>query len=296
MRPSLNALAAIALASASDRTMGREVCSRARLCRVRCKRLDGARKIVQVRPDKPHRHPLRRLGCGRSRERDHRLAPNRNQRLWRNLRNHGAPAIGEGKLTVHRKAVESISDHQWLKTLPPGFQRLDHVTRDTAVEAPKIEIVQPGANADLRHDFGQRSHAGAPIQPVAGFVVRTVDPRFHPVRKIRPRSRIPRPDVRPAHVDHPAAIDIGNRIVRGLVPVREHRLKVSVLDEVIPGTVRIVREETLRRLRVMEDVGLVRPLVDRRAAELGEPDRLRPGLPRGRPGRLHASQAVHVRV
>ena len=58
----------------------------------------------------------------------------------------------------------------------------------------------------------------------------------------------------------------------------------------------MIRKEALRGLRIVEDVRLVRALVDGRAAELGEPDRLRSRLPGGRRRRLDAADPIDMRV
>src|SRR5690606_1250920 len=60
--------------------------------------------------------------------------------------------------------------------------------------------------------------------------------------------------------------------------------------------VRKIRDRILRRFSVWKHVGLVGPLVDRRATELREPDRLRTRLPRRRLGRFHPTDPVEMLV
>src|SRR5690606_27352722 len=87
-----------------------------------------------------------------------------------------------------------------------------------------------------------------------------------------------------------------HRVVRRGAAPKVDRLDIGALDRIIPPAPREMRHETLRRLRVEEDVGLVRPSFDGRTSEFGEPDRL--GLRRQRRRRpaFHPARVVVMRV
>jgi hypothetical protein len=74
------------------------------------------------------------------------------------------------------------------------------------------------------------------------------------------------------------------------------RFEKALLRQVRTAGAGEIRDRILRRFRVGKDVGLVRPLVHRRAAEFGEPDRLPLRLPHGRISRFHSADAMMVRV
>src|SRR6185312_4715813 len=71
----------------------------------------------------------------------------------------------------------------------------------------------------------------------------------------------------------------GNRIERclaeGWIEGAERSLEIATLDQIVTLAARIVRQTCFRRFGVGKNTGLVRTLVDRRAANLGEPDGFR---------------------
>ncbi len=75
-------------------------------------------------------------------------------------------------------------------------------------------------------------------------------------------------------MDHAAAIDRGGRVVRAVPPPEVARLEIGALDRVVAPAAGEPGRDALGRLRVEEDVGLVRTAVDGGAAQFGEPDRL----------------------
>ena len=137
---------------------------------------------------------------------------------------------------------------------------------------------------------------------MAGAVVPPVRPHFGLVRKRRKRPRVPGPEVEPVGIDHPPAIKARN----GVLPLGKARRcrppPAEMGAQKLPLRQRIrcaggkIRLGVLGTFGVGEDVGLVRPLVHRRAAELGEPDRLRLRHPRRRRRGPHVADAVVVRL
>ena len=130
-----------------------------------------------------------------------------------------------------------------------------------------------------------------PEPPVVG-----VGPDVAARRERRIRPRVPGPGGGLGGGDHPAGVDARHRVVRRLGPVAERRLEEAPLHRVVAPAAGEVRQEALGRLRVVEDVRLVRPAVDRRAADLGEADRLALRDPRRRRAALDPARPVAVRV
>src|SRR5207237_1297471 len=138
-------------------------------------------------------------------------------------------------------------------------------------------------------------------EPMAGVPIAAVAPDIERAGENRIRPRVPSPHVDRGRVDHPPAINRGDRIIlrrraRGGIEFSEHRLKETALHEIITLLVRGIRQKTLRALRIEEHVGLVRALVDGRTADLGDPDRLALRDPAGRRAKLGAADALVVRV
>ena len=114
--------------------------------------------------------------------------------------------------------------------------------------------------------------------------------RDHPIYTLDPAAK------QQGHMHHAGAVDRGHRVVRRDAPPEIRRLKIGALDRVIAPAPRKMRRETLRRIRVEEHVRLVRPTVDGRTAEIGEPDRLGLRRPCRRRRALDPVRAVVVRV
>ncbi len=102
-------------------------------------------------------------------------------------------------------------------------------------------------------------------------------------RKIRVWARVPCPNM--DVLDH-----------RVILPVRQHGLKIATLDRVVSDAAREIWQRVLRRFRINENVWLVRTMIDGRASGLGEPDRFRLWLPRGRRLFANARRSVVVRL
>ena len=122
----------------------------ARLRRVRRQRLDSARQVVLLRADEADRHPPRRLGGRGAGQRDHRLAAGGDQAVRFDLGRRRSAAAGEGQRSAHREAVEGVGQHQRLQALPPRLHRVDHVSRDAAVEPRQFDFVESRAPAESR--------------------------------------------------------------------------------------------------------------------------------------------------
>ena len=69
-----------------------------------------------------------------------------------------------------------------------------------------------------------------------------------------------------------------------------------MLDQIVPRPIGEIRGRSSPTTSGHKDVRLVGSLVHRRASELGEPDRLRPRLPRRRSRDLDSTDAIDVRL
>ena len=76
----------------------------------------------------------------------------------------------------------------------------------------------------------------------------------------------------------------------------EHSFEEAALDEIVASAVGEIRHSALGRFRIGKSAGLVGALVDGRAADLGEPDRLALRHPAGRRGQFSAADALAMRV
>ena len=86
------------------------------------------------------------------------------------------------------------------------------------------------------------------------------------------------------------------RVIGVVGPIGKERLDVAALDQIVGEGAREIRREGFRGFRVEEHVRLVRALVDRRAAGLGEADRLALGNPGRRRAALGPARPVEMRV
>ena len=177
-----------------------------RLRGIRRQRLDRARQIVQVGAHEADRHPLRRLGRRRPRQRHHRLRRprprSRRRRLGRPPRRSRLANASLPSTAKLSKAYASISGCRLCRPVSTASIRYP-VTPPYSRATSSVR--QLAARADLRHDLGQRREAGPAVQPVPAGVVGAVHPGLQPIRKVRPRPRVPRPDMGARHVDHPPA-------------------------------------------------------------------------------------------
>ena len=107
---------------------------------------------------------------------------------------------------------------------------------------------------------------------------RAVRPKVATVRKGRIGPRIPAPDMTARHIDHAPAAGHG-RVVPRIIPMGRNRPDIGRLQRIIAPPVRIMRQHAFGTHRVQKLVGLVGGLVQRRTADLGEPDGLRAGHP-----------------
>jgi hypothetical protein len=91
------------------------------------------------------------------------------------------------------------------------------------------------------------------------------------MREGGPWPRVPGPGMGPRDIDHPAAIDLRDRVRRGIGPIMQDGAQVLRLDQVIAPPGREMRQPAFGALGVEEGVGLVAALVDGRTAELVGP-------------------------
>ena len=142
-----------------------------------------------------------------------------------------------------------------------------------AIEATGIDVLNARAEANLGHHRAQRLTGDTPVQPMPARVIVRITPQFGIAREIRIGPRVPCPDVRPRHIDHRPAIDLGHGVVGRIPPIVRHRTQILRLNQVIAPPVGIGRQAALGRFRVQKLVRLVRALVDRGTAVFGEHNR-----------------------
>ena len=261
-------------------------------------RLDEGRVVILVRPrDLPFQR-LRQFGLLAARQFQHVAFAGGHQIVGREGGDGGPAAHDEADHALGLDRVEAEMPRQRGDRGARAFQRRDGVALDRAPEAGDVDpgLGQPCAQAEVPDERRQRHRAEPPRQPVAEPPVRPVRPDVGQRREEGIGPRVPGPGGAFGHMHHPAAVDRGHRVVRGLAPPEIRRLEIGALDRVIAPAPREMRREALRRLRVEEDVGLVRAPVDGRTAELGEPDRLRLRRPRRRRPALHPARTVVMRV
>ena len=189
---------------------------------------------------------------------------------------------------------------QRLERAPRRGDPADQIAVDCAVEVRDDACLGAIVGEQLRHQRRRGQRAKAAVQPMTGLPVR----RHRPTRRsgagrqetaARPRSTVDR-----LMIDHAAAVERRNRVGGfveiGVAAQRQSRRETPAGSRSSRRPAREMRHDALRRLRIEEDVRLVGAPVDRRAAELGEPDRLRLRHPRGRRRRLDAARPVVMRV
>ena len=140
------------------------------------------------------------------------------------------------------------------------------------------------------------------VQPVTVVPVAVIRPAVAAQRKGRIGPRVPGPDIEALRIDHAPVIDGRGGIIRLLeililrIPVAVMHRKKSLLREVGTPAAGKVGQHALRRLRVGEDIRLVRSLVRRGAANFGEVVGLAFRHPFGRRYRFLAVDTVEVRL
>ena len=120
------------------------------------------------------------------------------------------------------------------------------------------------------------------VGPAPGRTDRAARPRSRPRIRERPPSGRRRPTRAGCSPHRPQQSTSPRDSARWIASSRQPREKWG--------------SEALRRLRIEEDVRLVRALVDGRAAQLGEPDRLRLAAPTPSASALHPARTVVMRV
>ena len=192
--------------------------------------------------------------------------------------------------------VKAMPDHQWLQ----GRARIRHLfdgkTPDIAIKPVRAEIGKSRTPANLCHHGRQGPSRRPAIQPMSARVVFPIAPFLHAVGKEGIGPRVEGPDKGPAHVQHPPLVFRGQRIVFRRLPVLGHRDKVLHLHQFIPRAGGMVRQQAFRAFAIQKLVRLVRALVDRGTAVLGEPDRFFHRLPGGRHRRALAVDPVVVKI
>ncbi len=127
---------------------------------------------------------------------------------------------------------------------------------------------------------------------MAEFVVRRIVPHGRAAREIGKRPRIPGPGEHVVRGQHRAAIDGRDR--RMVAPIAQRRLEIGALNGVVLRPEREIGQRRFRAFRVVEDVGLVGPFVDGRAAEFREADGLSLRQIDGRQGLLDAAGSAEM--
>ncbi|MPL93989.1 hypothetical protein SDC9_40137 [bioreactor metagenome] len=238
-------------------------------------------------------HPPRHLGRGRATRFDHCVALRaKRQPVAVKLRRNAAVPHPEDKPALALERLEAIGQHQRLQLRPPALAALRREAAHQPVKPADVDRPHPGALADLGHDTRQRLRHRATGNPVPACVILGIGPKIGTPRKGRVRPAVPGPDMGAAHIDHRPAVKLGDRVVRRLAPIADHGAQVLHLDQLVTPPVREMGQARFRTFRIEKLVGLVRTLVDRGAAHLGEPDGFRARHPGGRRGPAHARHAL----
>src|SRR4029079_5290019 len=140
----------------------------------------------------------------------------------------------------------------------------------------------------------------SPCEPVPGFPVRRITPHLGQCRECRKWACIPCPDMHSVRRNHAPAVDAGDRVERlfaeGWIEGDERGLEIAALDQIVTLAARIMRHACFRRFGIGKNTGLVRTLVDRRAADLGEPDGFRLRHPARRACELRPADTLVVEL
>ena len=173
--------------------------------------------------------------------------------------------------------------------------RIAHAHRgcdgETGDEAGKIGNINFGEiriGAERGDQIGKLHRAEAAIQPMAKPVIAGIAPDIAARRKERKGPRIPAPQIEIGGVEHRRAGDGRDRIVGGVRPEFQMGFEKAALDQIVAFAIGIIRQTAFAGFGIDEDIGLVRALVDRRAAQLGEPDGFRLRHPGGGAGAFAA--------
>ncbi len=250
----------------------------------------------RVREGDPHR--ARQVGLGRPGEGvahvpipiDHQIRLAQRNRLAVAAREEHEPALAFAGVELERI-------HQPCQHVARGRDRVGGVAGYEGCgpeQARGVDLGHAHSGAELGHDPLERHLFEPPGQPVAELVVGRVAPHARKAGKVRVGPRVPGPGEHVGGLHHGAAVD--RRDGRVVAPVTQGGFEVGPLDRVVLGPEGEVGQRRLARFRVVEDVGLVGSLVDRRATELGEPHRLASRhVTRGGVG-PHAARPVPVRA
>ena len=176
----------------------------------------------------------------------------------------------------------STASKAWTAASASSTARGDS-TRSTITPSttPAIGSIDGVGEADLVEQVGDRLARRRGAEP-AGDPVAVMPSSARPPRSSRPagssgtmRASQAQTLIQCRRIIR-SPIDAGDRVVGVVAPVFEDRLQVGALDGVVAGAGRIMRQRSSPTTSGREDVRLVGALVDRRAAELGEPDGLPP--------------------
>ena len=259
-------------------------------------RLDRAHLEIALRLDIGQPHPPGDLGLGRPHRLDDRLALAQRQIRRSQIGIHPPVAHPEHQLALAFQRLEPIGQHQRLQPRPPGLIARHRVAAHQPIKPAHVDLADPGGTTDLGHDARQRLRHRAPRNPVPARVILAIRPQGGIERKLRPGPGIPGPDMRAAHVQHRPAINRRDRVLRRLSPIARHRAQILHLDQLVAPPVGMMRQARFRTFRVEKLVGLVRALVDRRTAHLGEPDRFRLRHPSRRFLGSHTAHPLVMRI
>ncbi|SUZ33570.1 hypothetical protein ROE7235_03342 [Roseibaca ekhonensis] len=261
-------------------------------------RLDEGRVVILIRPRDLPFQGLRQFGLLAARQFQHVALAGGDQIVVDEGGDRGPAAHDEADHALGLNGVEAEVARQRGDRGARAFERGDGVALDRAPESGDVDprLGQPGAQAEVPDECGERRRAQPSGQPVPEPPVRPVRPDVGQRREERVRPRVPCPGGAFRHMHHARAVDRGQRVVGRGAPPEIGRLEIRALDRVVPPAAREMRREALGRFRVEEHVGLVGPPVDGGTAQLGEPDRLRLRYPCGGRPAFHPARAVVVRV
>jgi len=164
-----------------------------------------------------------------------------------------------------------------------------HIAREVAAHFRHVVIGKAMILEQGCENIGERARPQSPVQPVAGAPVRAVGPEIEILRKGRLRPRIPGPQEDLSRIDH------ARRRCTAL-PMPKMRFEKPPLLAVGPRPAGEIGQRAFRRFRIAEHVRLVSPLVDRGAAEFGEPERLHPRRPGARAHPFRPADPVEVEI
>lgn len=247
-------------------------------------RLDGHPVVILVRARDLPLEGMRQFGLLPARQFHHLARARGHHVVGRDGCDPTAPAHGEADATLAPEGIEPEMSRQHGERGPGRFQRGDDIAVHRAGQARDVnpDIRQPRALAEVAHQRRQRDRAEPAGQPVLQTPVLAIGPEVAEFREERIGPGVPCPPGAFGNIDHAPGIFGGGRIIGRVAPEQIGRFEVGALDRVVAPAPREVREEGLRRLRILEHIRLVRAATHGRAAEFGEPDGLRLRHPCGR--------------